>query len=205
VPLVIADAWVPDVRTINRVIEHLIRFHEGWNDTTARQIRNAYPSDAYKTQASRLTTLGTDFCFRCGTRTAARALAAQGIDTYLYQYDHQISFLSFLGPASEFCQLDDELLCGVFHASELPFVFSNPLSQLTEADRTVASTMGALWTNFAKSGNPNGDGVDVTWPVYTAAADQHLRIASTLEVGTGFAKLNCDFWSTLPHQRKYPH
>ena len=46
VPLVIADAWVPDVRTINRVIEHLIRFHEGWNDTTARQIRNAYPSDA---------------------------------------------------------------------------------------------------------------------------------------------------------------
>ena len=62
---------------------------------------------------------------------------------------------------------------GAAHASELPFVFGNvgPNAQ----DQAAADLMGAYWTNFAKTGDPNGPGLPA-WPAYTAQSDQLLAI-----------------------------
>ena len=50
---------------------------------------------------------------------------------------------------------------GAFHAAELPFIHgvSSPLLPLGEKDQVLAAQMRAYWTNFAKTGDPNGEGL----------------------------------------------
>ena len=68
---------------------------------------------------------------------------------------------------------------GARHASELPYVFR----QLTEhgrpaptpKDEALSEMMRTYWTNFAKTGDPNGTGLP-KWPAYDGAAPQILHI-----------------------------
>ena len=68
---------------------------------------------------------------------------------------------------------------GVFHSSELPYVFDN-LQILHRPwqprDRRIAREMPAYWTNFAKNGNPN-QGRLPHWPRFRA------RPLRTMELG----------------------
>ena len=54
------------------VAEHVVAYHDTWNQTTVQQIVRAYPSADYATEAYRLVQCATDFAFRCGTRLSAR-------------------------------------------------------------------------------------------------------------------------------------
>ena len=69
--------------------------------------------------------------------------------------------------------------------------------------------MSGFWqtyfTNFAKTGSPNGDGVPTPWPKYERATDKHLAINNPPVPGAGLKGPICDFWDTLPRQGKYNH
>jgi len=58
-----------------------------------------------------------------------------------------------------------------FHSSEIPYVLSTldaaPERGFTLADRELSLVMSSYWVNFAKTGNPNGDGL-TAWSVMTA-------------------------------------
>lgn len=68
---------------------------------------------------------------------------------------------------------------GAFHSSEIPYVFET-LAKLDRPwapiDRTLADEVSSYWTNFAKTGDPNGRGLPA-WPAYNP--DAHV----TMELG----------------------
>ena len=69
---------------------------------------------------------------------------------------------------------------GTPHSEELPYVFR----QLTEHDRpaptprdeALSESMRTYWTNFAKTGDPNGPGLPA-WPAFTKDLPHVLHIA----------------------------
>jgi para-nitrobenzyl esterase len=62
---------------------------------------------------------------------------------------------------------------------------------VTDVDRKVSEEMMSLWTQFARTGDPNVKGL-ISWPAYEAATDQYLYIAEPLEVKSGFSKISPD-------------
>jgi para-nitrobenzyl esterase len=69
---------------------------------------------------------------------------------------------------------------GAYHSAEIEFVFdvlpSKNLPWRPE-DQTLSDEMATYWTNFAKRGNPNGEGL-VKWPPYNSQDDyqvMHLK------------------------------
>lgn len=89
-----------------------------------------------------------DDIFGVNVRFAARQTAAAGQDAWLYTF-------SRIPPSKR-------QTIGAFHAAELPFVFGShePILGVTDEDRELTEIIQTYWTNFAKTGNPNGAGVD---------------------------------------------
>jgi len=73
---------------------------------------------------------------------------------------------------------------GAYHSSELVYLF-NELDKVDRpwqpVDRKLADAMSSYWTNFAKTGDPNGDGLPL-WPSYDAATDPTLTLGDKIEL-----------------------
>jgi len=75
------------------------------------------------------------------------------------------------------------------HTTEVPYVFGNLVpgafqttATPSAADVAVSQAMQAYWTNFARTGNPNG-GTLAAWPTYAGAGGQALLIGSPISAG----------------------
>ena len=94
-----------------------------------------------------LAQFATDTQFRCGTIAELRWHAQRGNPVHEFQFDR-------VPPGKE--------ANGAVHASELPYVFGTFTSlgdASNDIDARVSATMQQYWTNFAKTGNPNGQGL----------------------------------------------
>lgn len=75
---------------------------------------------------------------------------------------------------------------GTFHASELAFVFDNAeiCDHYSAGDReayVLSRQISAAWVNFARTGNPNHDGLP-NWPAYTAESRATMIFDAPCEV-----------------------
>ena len=66
----------------------------------------------------------------------------------------------------------------------------------TVAEEQLSDTMSSYWTNFAKSGDPNGPGLTL-WPQYEPAAERYLVLDNQVQVDAAFHIAECDFMDSL--------
>jgi len=74
---------------------------------------------------------------------------------------------------------------GMQHGVDVPYVFQtlDPKDpKLSAGDRAISETVATYWTNFAKRGDPNGEGVS-TWPEFTTATRRVMHLHDTANVG----------------------
>jgi para-nitrobenzyl esterase len=70
---------------------------------------------------------------------------------------------------------------GAGHGSEVSFVFNTlnarwgPPAEATAEEKELAKIMSTYWANFAKTGNPNGEGLP-DWSGYTTKNEMILDI-----------------------------
>jgi len=76
---------------------------------------------------------------------------------------------------------------GAYHGSDCAYVFGHldqdPKINYTDEDRRLSDIMVNYWTNFAKYGDPNGDGLPV-WPAYIDETPTVIYLKSDLQTGS---------------------
>ena len=96
--------------------------------------------------------------------------AATDAPTYRYSFDRTIPIAPGTTINGRAAAAED---IGARHAGEIEYVFgtldSVPNVTWTDADRKLSDQMMSYWTNFARTGNPNGAGLP-EWPPYDAAS-----------------------------------
>ena len=111
-------------------------------------------------------------------RLLARLTAQAGQPTYVYRFSYVASSLRASTK-------------GALHATEIPFVFETVRAKYGEAttaeDEALAAQANAYWAGFARSGDPNAEGLP-KWPAYTAAGDV------VMDLGIGGAAAKPDPW-----------
>jgi para-nitrobenzyl esterase len=77
---------------------------------------------------------------------------------------------------------------GASHAAELRYVFGTiPPQTSTDVDRRLSEAMIRYWTEFAKSGDPNGPGLP-TWPAFEKGSESYLELGDKIESGRDLKK-----------------
>jgi para-nitrobenzyl esterase len=115
-----------------------------------------------------------DMRFRWDMWSWARLAADHGRSkVFLYEFTRAPPF----PPGSAYADL------GAMHGMEMRYVFDHLDQQAvpwTPVDRRLASVMSGYWTNFAKSGGPNGGSLP-SWPAFTSAAPIAMTLGEAIE------------------------
>ena len=142
------------------------RFGEKTNE-----VLKVYPADSDEQTIKSAGTLASDLFIAFGTWKWIEVHAAtSGSPVYRYRFDDAPPMKS--GPSR-----------GAYHSAEIEFVFGNLDHKdlpWRESDRKLSELMSTYWSNFAKTGDPNGQGLPA-WPTYNHETNfqvMHLDTAS---------------------------
>ena len=133
------------------------------------EAKAAFDPDGNKDFAEVITKFNTDWVWGEPARMAARAFVAQRNPVYMYQF-------GYVSPP-----MRERARYGAGHGSEISFVFNTlnarwgATAEATPDEKELARIMNTYWANFAKTGNPNGNGLPV-WPLYDTQKEEILDI-----------------------------
>jgi para-nitrobenzyl esterase len=126
-----------------------------------------------------------DFVFASGAQGLASFAARNGAPAYVYHFDY-------------IADAQRAISEGVGHGGELPYIFGvSGLSRMpgmsivtkfvTSKDLGIVAMMQDYWTNFARTGNPNGQDLP-EWAPTSAAKPQTLVVNDATKTVEGFRK-----------------
>jgi para-nitrobenzyl esterase len=159
-----------------------------------------YPLTNYLNADEAIAAIGTDFAFACPARLVDQALSRY-VPVFAYEFNDKDAPEIFLPPVS--------FPYGAAHASELQYFFPAaslthlpaPPPQLRPDQRKLSRAMMHYWTQFAKTGDPNGPNTPA-WAAYASALDefQSLEPRFLAREFTFTPAHRCIFWTALLSQ-----
>ncbi len=163
----------------------------GFSEAEVNRLVGLYPLEKFDNRPVKAygRMLGADASLACPTYFGLLAASRRQQDTYFYRFDYDDFFLGrYFGAA---------------HAMEIPFIFGNldrmPANYFytrynVDRARRLSRLMQGYVINFARTGNPNGNGLE-SWPQFRPD-DQKLMVfdADSRVEKMGVQKERCMFW-----------
>ena len=149
----------------------------------AEQFLKVYPAETDEEAVNSFYAAYRDSVFGWEMRTWARLQTKTGRQpAYFYYFTRKPP-----GPQREKLR--------AFHAADLAYVFGNFAWPFPweDADRKLSDAVTSYWTDFAKNGNPNGEGL-MKWPVYDAKKDRAIEFGDEIVVKPQVNKAGLDFF-----------
>lgn len=119
-------------------------------------------------------------------RFVARTMTAAGSPTYLYHF-------------TRIPEVGRDRSRGAFHGLEVLYVFgtfSRVLGFPVPTEQPLCDIMGAYWTQFAKTGNPNKPGL-TPWPRYDIRTGPCLELGDGVRVRAELYREACDLFDEI--------
>ena len=140
------------------------------------QAKAAYDPDGSAELAALVARANDDFGQAEPARFAANAFAANGSPVYLYRFAYVQAAMR------------EQMRNGAPHGGEIGYVFgtlaARPGTTLTAEDQAVSRMAQSYWVNFARTGDPNGNGLPV-WPRHDPKKDVIFEFRPDGSAGVG--------------------
>ncbi|KAM5262699.1 LOW QUALITY PROTEIN: liver carboxylesterase 1-like [Ctenodactylus gundi] len=128
-----------------------------------------------------------DLMFGVPSVIVSRSHRDAGGPTYMYEFQYRPSFSSPMKPKTVVGDHGDE----IFSVLGAPFLKDGA----SEEEINLSKTVMKFWANFARNGNPNGQGLP-HWPAYDQK-EGYLQIGATIQAAQGLKAKEVAFWTEL--------
>ncbi|XP_020631113.1 neuroligin-4, Y-linked-like [Orbicella faveolata] len=137
--------------------------------------------------------VNTDASFKAPAILSANAFVKKQAPTYFYQLERA---------PKVFPGYPTIPWAGIYHGADVFYLFSGPFlvakNLTSDTDKKLSKDIMTLWTNFAKTGNPNNPTlVGTIWPHYTADTEEYLGLSLNLTVRSKMRPDKMAFWNEL--------
>lgn len=142
------------------------RLVKAFNEEYATKIENLYKDKIEKDAFSAFNEIFSVYWFMHPHYSWTNMALDAGVDVYRYQFTKENGFH------------------GTYHSGELIYCFGNVKNspykyRYDESDVNLSKIMMSYWTNFAKTGNPNGDNLP-TWDLFNPSDNKIMELGSNV-------------------------